>query len=267
MKRFIKKIPITIWTIILISIIGYFLYFQDFTTENSNKISIAANLITILGILFVAIQINKQSKDSIISTEFLNQPNFNFKGIFSEKLENSSPGYCSQGDGINYNKCTDLHWFDFIQTGNLPAKKVKVTLIHEKEIKEISKIGNKRTMEFELVHQNDRHQFKLVPNSIPISLFDTKENGNFYILLDYISVYSKVRYKRIYKLNYAPKVTPNSIVSDWKDAIRYFDLVLDNFQDRLSASWESIFKNLWNKLMHFLSLKKDKNLKDWLNDL
>lgn len=122
-------------------------------------------------------------------------------------------------------------------------------------------------MKFDLVHQNDRHQFKLAPHLIPIKLFETKENGNLYILLDYISVYSKVRYKRIYKLNYAPKVTPNSIVSDWKDGIRYFDLILDNFQDSLSISWKLILKNLWNKSMISLSLKKDKNLKDWLIDI
>jgi hypothetical protein len=264
MKRLINKIPITIWTIILISIIGFFLYSQEFNTEDSNKVSIASNLITILGILFVAIQINKQSKDSIISTEFLNQPNFDFKGLFSETLENSSPEYCNKKEGINYNKCTDLHWFDFIQTGNLPAKKVKITLIHEKEKKDILDLEKERTMKFELVHKDDRHQFKLVPHSIPINLFETKENGNLYILLDYISVYSKVRYKRIYKLNYAPKVTPNTIVSDWKNGIRYYDLVLDNFQDSLSISWKLIGKNMWNKLIMFLSIKKDRDLKDWL---
>jgi hypothetical protein len=267
MNRFINKIPITFWTIILISIVGLFLYSQEFNTESTNKISIAANLITILGVLFVAIQINKQSKDSIISTEFLNQPNFDFKGVFEETLKNSSPGYCTEKEGINYNKCNDLHWFDFIQTGNLPAKKVKVTLIHEKEKKDILDISKKRTMKFDLVHQNDRHQFKLAPHSIPVKLFEIKENGNLYILLDYISVYSKVRYKRIYKLNYAPKVTPNSIVSDWKDGIRYFDLVLDNFEDSLSISWKLILKNLRNKSMVSLSIKKDKDLKDWLIDI
>ena len=64
-----------------------------------------------------------------------------------------------------------------------------------------------------------------------------------------------------------PQKLNQIIVSDWKDGIRYFDLVLDNFQDSLSVGWKSIFKNLWNKIMYFLSLKKDKDLKDWLIDL
>ncbi len=236
MKNLIKKIPLTIWTLLLISIVGHFIYTTEFNTSDSGKIGIIANIVTIIGVFFIALQINKQSRESIISTEFLNQPNFQFIGVFTDELIESSPGYCSTSGVINYNKCTDLHWFDFKHIGNLPAKKVKIALIHENESDNLSELLKIRTMEFEMVYQDDRHQFKLPPHSIPFSQFDIKANGNFYILLDYISVYSKIRYKRIYKLNYSPKVPPNSIISEWKDAIRYFDLVLFNLEDSLSTS-------------------------------
>jgi hypothetical protein len=262
-----KKIPLTVWTILIISLVALLIYSNDLTTSESNKIGIAANIVTIIGVFFVALQINKQSRESVISTEFLNQPNFEFIGVFKDKLIGSSPNYCSEANNINYNNCNDLHWFDFKQIGNLPAKKVRISLIHEDESKNILKLLKKRTMEFEMVYQDDRHQFKLSPELIPISLFDTKSNGNFLILLDYVSVYSKIRYKRIYKLNYAPKVTPNSKVTDWKDSIRYFDLVLLNLEDSLSINWNSFLENKWNRIMLWSKIKKKVNTKKWLSDL
>lgn len=208
-----RKIPLTIWTIFAISAIILIVTKND-SLLDSTKIDTISKIITVIGVYYVALQINKQSKDSIISTEYLNQPNFEFIGSFKEELKESSPGYCTISKNINYNQCTDLHWFDFKQIGNLPAKDVKLFLIHKAESNNVLNHLTDRKVEYEMVYPNNKHQFKLKPDSVPISLFNTTSNGEFFILLDYISIYSKIRYKRVYSLDYAPKVTPNSVVND-----------------------------------------------------
>lgn len=258
-----RKIPLTIWTILAISAIILLVikYDSDLYTTQIDTIS---KIITVIGVYYVAIQINKQSKDSIISTEYLNQPNFEFIGAFKDELKESSPGYCVDSNSINYNQCVDLHWFDFKQIGNLPAKDVKLILVHKTESDDILNHLKNRKVEYEMVYPNNKHQFKLKPHSVPISLFNTKSNGEFFILLDYISIYSKIRYKRVYSLDFAPKVTPDSIVNDWDKAIRYFGLSLCKLQDSRNVSVKNYLKNKWYRFLYSYGIKKTESIDEWI---
>lgn len=258
-----RKIPLTIWTVIVILAIIFIVSKND-SLLDTTKIDTISKIITVIGVYYVALQINKQSKDSIISTEYINQPNFEFLGIFKNKLDESSPGYCTIANNINYNQCNDLHWFDFKQIGNLPAKDVKLILVHKSESDNILNYLTARKVEYEMVYPNNKHQFKLKPHSVPISLFNTKSNGEFYILLDYISIYSKIRYKRVYSLDYAPKVTPNSVVTDWPDAIRYFGLSLMKLQDSRNVSSGNYLKNKWYRFLYWCGIKKTESIDEWI---
>lgn len=257
------KIPLPIWTIIIIT--GIILLVNNYNSVlDIDRIDTISKIITVIGVYYVALQINKQSKDSIISTEYLNQPNFEFVGVFKSTFEDSSPGYCTLPTDLNYNQCNDLHWFDFKHIGNLPAQNVKLTLIHKSEANNIHKLIDERSMDFEMVYPNNKHQFKISPLSVPISLFDTQKNGEFYILLDYISIYSKIRYKRVYLFDYAPKVTPNSNVTDWKDAIRYFALSLNKLQDSRNIGFKYFLKNILHNFLFTIGIKKTQSINDWL---
>lgn len=258
-----RKIPLTIWTIIAILAIILIVTKNDLLLDTT-KIDTISKIITVIGVYYVALQINKQSKDSIISTEYINQPNFEFIGYSKDELEKSSPGYCTVSSSINYNQCIDLHWFDFKQIGNLPAKDVKLILVHKTESDNILNYLKNRKVEYEMVYPNNKHQFKLKPHSVPISLFNTKSNGEFFILLDYISIYSKIRYKRVYSLDYSPKVTPNSVVNDWPEAISYFSLSLSKLQDSRNVSGKNYLKNKWYRFLYSCGIKKTENIDEWI---
>lgn len=258
-----RKIPLTIWTILAISAIILIVTQYD-SHLDATKIDTISKIITVIGVYYVALQINKQSKDSIISTEYINQPNFEFIGAFKDELKESSPGYCVNSSSINYNQCNDLHWFDFKQIGNLPAKDVKLILVHKTESDNILNHLKNRKVEYEMVYPNNKRQFKLKPDSVPISLFNTKKNGEFFILLDYISIYSKIRYKRVYSLDYAPTVKPNSVVNDWSEAIRYFSLSLSKLQDSRNISGKNYLKNKWNRFLFLLGFKKTQSIDEWI---
>jgi len=258
-----KKIPLTIWTIIAISTIIIVVNKYD-SHFDTTQIDIISKIITVIGVYYVALQINKQSNDSIISTEYLNQPNFEFIGAFKDELKESSPGYCINLSSINYNQCIDLHWFDFKQIGNLPAKDVKIILVHKTESDDILNHLKNRKVEYEMVYPNNKHQFKLKPHSVPISLFNSKSNGEFYILLDYVSIYSKIRYKRVYSLDFAPKIKPDSVVKDWNQAIRYFGWSLSKLQDSRNVSSKNYVKNKWHRFLSTCRLKETESIDEWI---
>jgi hypothetical protein len=258
-----RKVPLTIWTILAISAITLLVTKND-SLLDTTKIDTISKIITVIGVYYVALQINKQSKDSIISTEYINQPNFEFMGSFKDELKESSPDYCTISKSINYNQCIDLHWFDFKQIGNLPAKNVKLILVHKTESNDILNHLMNRKVEYEMVYPNNKHQFKLKPHSVPISLFNAESNGEFFILLDYISIYSKIRYKRVYSLDYAPKVSPNSVVIDWPEAIRYFGLSLCKLQDSRNIGGKNYLKNKWYRYLYLCGIKKTESIDEWI---
>ena len=266
MRRLLKKIPITFWTLAIIAFCAY-LVFSESISPDTTELDTLSKILTILGIYFLAIQVKKQTRTSQVSNEYLNQSNFKFNGFCVENMEGANPCLCSEHSEINYNECSDIHWFNYTQIGKLPAKDVKVILIHEDEIKDISGLINERKTESEMVYFGDEHQFKLAPHAIPLKFFNTRKNGGFYILIEYSSVYTKIKYKRIYSLGYSPTIRPEDTPKTWVKSIRYFNLKLEHIADSESITWKEIMKNFWHKILIRVGVKKDLDIHEWLIDL
>ncbi len=266
MKRLIKKIPITIWTLLLILACSYLIINDKLILDNT-KLDTITKVLTIIGLYYLAIQVRNQTKSERISNEFLNQSNFDFSGFSSDTIKNAHPCLCCQPGTLNYNQCSDIHWFNFKQIGNLPAKELKMSLIHEKEKQDIDEILKKRLQEEPMVYKNDEHQFKLNPHLIPLSHFDPKVNGKFYVLIEYKSLYSNIRYKRIYYLNYSPTIAPTAVPTTWMNSIKYFSLCLEHLNDSETISWPDTLKNFGNRLLHKFNIKKTLSINEWLLDI
>ncbi len=261
MKRFFKKIPITIWTLAVISFCVYIVS-DNIVTFDNNKLTNITSLLTIIGLYYLAHQLKEQTKNERISTEYLNQSDFEFIGFCQDKLENASPCLCSEPGTQNYNLCSDIHWFNIIQIGKLPAKEMRITLIHHGEENDISELLNIRTQIDPMVYNGNKHQFKLPSDAVPLDLFDANRNNMFYILLDYRSVYTNIHYKRIYELSYRPNLEIENPIT-WVKNIEYYSLTLTHILDSESISWKEILLNIKRKL----GGNKELNFRNWLIDL
>lgn len=266
MRQLLKKIPITFWTLVLIFITCYFISINYFPI-NDNKLDNVTKILTIIGIYFLAVQVRNQTKSERISTEFLNQANFEFKGFCAKTIKNASPRLCSEPGTLNYNECSDTHWFDFAQTGNLPPKDIKISLFHKGEEKDISELLKSRTQYEPIVYANDDHQFKLPQQAVTLVHFNPKQNGKFFILLEYKSIYTNIKYKRIYHLCYAPTITPDAVPTTWLNSIKYYSLSLAHIIDSDTITWKEILKNFWNRFLRKIYIKKELDIQDWLIDL
>lgn len=266
MKKILNKIPITLWTLILISISVYVIS-EDIILFDTTKVDTLSKILTIIGVYYLAIQVRKQTKTEQISNEFLNQSNFKFNGFCAKNLIKAQPCLCSEPGSLNYNQCSDNHWFNITQVGNLPAKNLNIILIHDGEQNDISQLLSNRSQVLKMVYQNDEHQFKLSPHAVPLTLLNPKQNSCFYILLEYESVYTKVRYKRIYELCYAPSIKPEEIPITWIKSIYYFSLSLSFITDSETVTWKETIKNYWNKTLKFFGVKTGLKMQDWLIDI
>lgn len=266
MRQLLKKIPITFWTLLLIVVAAY-VFTNNMVDFNGTKLDSLTKLLTIVGLYYLAIQVRNQTKSEKISTEFLNQPNFSFTGFCVKDIKNAMPCLCSQPGTLNYNQCSDIHWFNFKQTGTLPAKDMKIILIHGDEQEDISSIINTRTQTETMVYNNDEHQFKLTQQAIPLKYLNPKHNGKMIILIEYKSVYTDIKYKRIYHLGYSPAIAPDAVPTSWIDSIKYYSLGLDHIVDSETITWTEILKNLWKRFLRKLHIVKAIDIHDWLIDL
>lgn len=215
----------------------------------------------------MAIQVKNQTKSEKIANEFLNQSNFEFTAFCEHDIKGSSPCLCSEPDTINLNQCSDIHWFNIVQTGNLPARDVKISLIHKDEKMNIINIIKNRTLEETMLYKKDKHQFKLGPQAVPITLLNPRKNASVYVLLEYESVYSKIKYKRIYELEYTPIIGPESTPITWINSIKFFDLKLIHLSDSETLTLREILTNKWNKFLMHLNIKRTLEMHEWIWDL
>ena len=233
----------------------------------SNSIDLASKVITILGVYFLALQVYKQTKSNDITNEFLNQSNFELYGFSRTKIKHEKPILCCTHGSFNYNHCSDIHWFDYKQTGNLPAKDIKVFLVHNLEKDDIGEIMKKRTLTEPIQYKNDTHQYKLSEHAVPITFLNTTKIDSLFVLMEYRSVYTNIRYKRIYSIEYAPCVDVNTNPITWRENIRYFDSKTTNICDSQTIGISETFKSLWNDLLMKMGVKKKISIEDWLIDL
>lgn len=266
MKQFLRKIPITIWTLILITVCSIII-FKGIINPDSDKLETIAKILTIMGIYYLAIQVKQQTRTNQISNEYLNQSNFKFNGFCAKEWKNAQPCLCSEPGSLNYNQCSDTHWFNITQIGKLPAKDIKMSLIHDKEKKDISELLEKRSQDEPMLYENDEHQFKLPQQSVPLNLLDLTENSKFLILIEYRSLYTNIKYKRIYELGYSPSLEPTAIPTTWVKSIKYFSLCLIHINDSETQTWKEVLKNVWNKFLMKIGTKKTLDVHEWLIDL
>jgi hypothetical protein len=232
--------------------------------EGEARVALYSSVLTVLGILYGVLQLQQQRRDSLFTNEYMNQPEFEFLEFCSEyKLsEHKSPGCCCVRGELCTNNCIDEHWFNLKQTGNLPATDIKISMFHKSDSQNVC--CGTRIKTVDTLNKNGVYQYKLPPFTFPEKFFDQSSNGSFYVLLSYKSLYSKLKYKRIYELEFSPK--ENADLSDglWGDNINFFCVELLKITDFQSLSLKEI---LIGKLIHLLfkmKIKDSFNIENWI---
>jgi hypothetical protein len=118
-----------------------------------------------------------------------------------------------------------------------------------------------------MLYIDDKHQFKLSELAISLENYNTKKNGQFFILIEYLSTYSNIKYKRVYELNYSPLLGPNAVPTTWVKTIKYFGFSLTCLTDSRTLTINQIRKNIWNKLALKLNFKKTMSIDEWTIDI
>ncbi|MFC0777769.1 hypothetical protein [Flavobacterium sp. HJSW_4] len=259
MNKLLRKIPLLVWAVLL-SIISFYVVKENLITGfNSEQTKIFSGLLSFIGLILVAVNIQKQWKNERIKTEYLNQPNFILKGFGGEEFNESGPVLCPNSD-----QCTEDHWVDIIQTGNLAARDLKVALFHIDEAK-VSIDISERWLSEERLGKDDDFQYKLPQFKIPISFFNKSKTTCFLLLMDYRSEYSGIRYKRIYQLCSISVMNEKNLkANDWKGRISFYSNSLISTTDTDSITLKEILLNYWFKFARWSKLKKDYPHEEWL---
>lgn len=259
MRKILIKIPLIIWVIIL-STISYFVVQQKWLSNFSDEqVRLLSGFLTFIGLIFVAVNIQRQWKNERIKTEYLNQPDFRFRGFSTSELKGSMPELCG-----NHTQCTDDHWLVIKQTGNLAARNLRVGFFHVDEAEENVKIKT-RWIDSERLAKDDEFQYKLPAFSIPFKFFNKTIKNCFVVLIEYGSEYSNIKYKRVYHFCSSPVSNPaNNTENDWKGKICFYASNLENAIDTDSITVKQILLNKWLVFIRWSRIKKDYPMKDWL---
>jgi hypothetical protein len=267
MKLF-KRIPLIVWAIILTAFAFYIVKSDTLGFLSANQITLLTGLFTLIGLIFVSVQVQAQWKDERIKTEYLNQPDFELTGFGTgQAFIGSTPILCE-----NNQDCTDDHWLNFTQTGNLAAKNLKVALFHKDEA-EVSVSNKDRWLDEERLGKGDTFQYKLPPFNIPFQHFKRNSPNCFLLLLEYESEYSKIKYKRIYKLcananiPFLMSLKTVKIEGDWKNKILFYKKSVENAVDTDSIQLPEILKTWRFKILRLLRIKKNYTYENWLLDI
>lgn len=268
----IKRIPYILYAIILLIIVSFLgivlvKYLVDIKwikgDDGQSKIAIFSAIYTVIGLLLVVFQLQSQKKNELISIEYLNQPLFKLvpfanKIKIDDSIIDKCPKLCSNGERST-NKCIDEHWFNLVQIGKLPASNIRCSMIHVDE----DDVRNKsRIKEIGLLINGDDLEYKLSPFEIDSDYFDLTRNSAFFILVSYTSLYSNVKYKKIYRLSYSPtgKVQNNGY---WLDSIKFYDVKNEISMDSNSIPLTKILIGRIINILVKLGIKKNLDFNDW----
>lgn len=261
MKKILKKIPLIFWATLL-SVTAFFAVKLEFITGlNTEQIRLFSGFLTVIGLIFVAVNLQRQWKNERIKTEYLNQPDFFLKGFATKVFKDSGPVLCP-----NPQECNDDHWLNLIQTGNLAARKLKIGLFYKNEAETDIRIQDRWLTE-ERLGKNDEFQYVLPPFKIPIKYFDASNRMCFLLLMEYKSEYSNIKYKRIYQLCASATGITDVKENDWKKRIAFYNSSLINTLDSDSITTKQILKSYWFKITRWLGIKKDFTDDEWLIEL
>lgn len=273
MIKFLRKIPLLIYAILLVGISIYLtrqieihLIKIGWLTqgEGEARVALYSSVLTVIGIFYGVMQLQSQRKDSLFANEYINQPEFEFYEFCSDKLleQDTSPGCCCARDQVCTNNCSDEHWFNLKQIGNLPATDIKISMFHSKDIKNVC--CDKKIKKVDTLNKNAVFQFKLPPYSFNEKLFDEKKNGSFFVLLSYKSLYSNLKYKRVYELEFSPKENAQLDDGLWEDNILFFATTLTKITDYNSLRLSDIILGSIMYYLQRIKLKDSYTKENWL---
>lgn len=172
-----------------------------------------ANLATIVGVLGVVLTFlsyRQGKKDTVNNNELANMPDFYFTA--PRKCNRFGISFCDS-DGhfapecvttCNYQKM--IYWFNLINCGTFAAENVKIAVISQSELNTIPKdTARWQTIPYWSGMPKSGSSFEsmngdLVPIYTPIrSVQIGQDDQALYVLLEYTSSYSNIKYKRLYK--------------------------------------------------------------------
>jgi len=273
MIKFLRKIPLIIYAILLVGlsiyitrqIEIYLINIKWFTQpEGEARVALYSSVLTVIGIFYGVMQLQSQRKDSLFANEYINQPEFEFYEFCSNKLleQNASPGCCCEKEQFCTNNCNDEHWFNLKQIGNLPATEIKISMFHSKESNDVC--CDKKIKKQDTLNKNAVYQYKLPPFSFSEKHFDQTTNGSFFVLLSYKSLYSNLKYKRVYKLEYSPKQNADIKNGLWGDNIKFFSSELLKITDYNSLRLRDIVLGSVMFYFHKIRLKNSYTYDNWV---
>jgi hypothetical protein len=273
MIKFLKKVPYLFFAILFVSIAillthyleEYLIYIKWIKKdEGEARVALYSSVLTVIGILYGVMQLQSQRKDSLFANEYMNQPEFEFLHFCTQNLleNNGFPGCCCVIGQICTNNCIDEHWFNIKQIGNLPATDIKISMFHKSEMNNVC--CDNRVQKIETLNKGGIYQYKLPPYTFPEKLFDPNANSSFFILLSYKSLYSNLRYKRIYELEYKPNPNPNLTNGLWGDNINFYSTNLKKITDYNSISLKDIMIGSLGYHFFKLKLKTDYSKESWI---
>jgi hypothetical protein len=274
MTKFLRKIPLIIYAIILVGLSIYLtrqieLYLININwltqDEGEARVALYSSVLTVIGIFYGVMQLQSQRKDSLFANEYINQPEFEFYTYCSKTNlleDNGSPGCCCEKGQVCTNNCIDEHWFNLKQIGNLPATDIKISMFHSKESDIIS--CAKKVLKTDTLNKNAVYQYKLPPYSFSEKLFDNTTNGSFYVLISYKSLYSNLKYKRVYELEYSPK--SETMLKDglWGDNIKFFSAQLIKITDYNSLRLRDIVLGSAIFYLNKLKIINSYRIENWI---
>jgi hypothetical protein len=247
--KFLKKLPLMLYAILIIGIAIFLTHYLEIyllsikwitKPEGEARVGLYSSVLTFIGILYAVMQLQLQRKDSLFANEYINQPEFEFRHFSTDNLleTNQSPGCCCVAGQLCTNNCNDEHWFNLKQCGNLPATDIKISMFHSKDNNNVC--CDLKIKKVDTLNKNAIYQYKLPPFTFNENHFDPTANGTFHVLISYKSLYSNLKYKRIYALHYKPKQDPNLTDGLWGDNIQFFSTSLTKITDYNSLRLRSI---------------------------
>jgi hypothetical protein len=272
-QKVFDKIPLIVYAIVAIvfaiyltHILENYLISTNWLTKNEGEARVAlySSVLTILGILYGVLQLQNQRKDSLFANEYINQPEFLFFRFSEDKLlENgNSPGCCCEKGKVCINNCIDEHWFDLKQIGNLPATELKISMFHSKASNNVC--CDVKVKKFDTLNKNGKYQYKIPPYTYDEKLFDDNSTDKFIVLLSYKSLYSNLKYKRIYELNYSPKADGNLKDGLWGNNISFFGVQLVKITDYNSIKLRDILLGNIMYFLHKIKIKDTYTPENWI---
>lgn len=269
----LKKLPSLVYAILIVCIsIILTHYLENYLirihwiskAEGEARVGLYSSVLTVIGILYGVLQLQSQRKDSLFANEYINQPEFEFRHFLGTTLlhENSFPGCCCVQRQLCTNNCNDEHWFNILQVGNLPATDIKISMFHHGDSNNIC--CNSKIKTIETLNKGGVYQYKVPPFTFHELLFDQNSNGIFYVLISYKSLYSSLKYKRIYELVYKPKPNANLANGLWGDNINFFSVNLIKITDYNSISIVNIIIASLTFFFYKIKIKDNYTKDNWI---